>query len=180
VKDYWGASLPSQVGQNNFDELRFEFFRDNLVALEAFKADQADWIAENSAKQWATAYDFPAVTEKRVLKEEFPINDSGRMQAFVLNLRRDQFKDARLRRAFNYASTEEMNKQLSSASTSASIATSRVPNWLVPACRKGRNCKFWKLCATRCRPNYSPRLMSIRSAAIPRRCAPTCGRPRSC
>jgi microcin C transport system substrate-binding protein len=113
VKDYWGANLPAQIGQNNFDELRYEFFRDNLVALEAFKADQSDWIAENSAKQWATAYDFPAVAEKRVVKEEFPINDSGRMQAFVLNLRRDQFKDARLRRAFNYAfDFEEMNKQL--------------------------------------------------------------------
>jgi microcin C transport system substrate-binding protein len=113
VKDYWGVNTPTQVGQNNFDELRFEFFRDNLVALEAFKADQADWIAENSAKQWATAYDFPAVTEKRVLKEEFPINDSGRMQAFALNVRREQFRDARLRRAFNYAfDFEEMNKQL--------------------------------------------------------------------
>ena len=113
VRDYWGASLPTQVGQNNFDELRFEFFRDNLVALEAFKADQADWIAENSAKQWATAYDFPAAAEKRVVKEEFPVNDSGRMQAFAVNLRRDQFKDARLRRAFNYAfDFEEMNKQL--------------------------------------------------------------------
>lgn len=113
VKDYWGANVPSQIGINNFDELRFEFFRDNLVALEAFKADQADWIAENSAKQWATAYDFPAVAEKRVIKEEFPINDSGRMQAFVFNIRRDQFKDARLRRAFNYAfDFEEMNKQL--------------------------------------------------------------------
>ncbi|MDE2601319.1 MAG: ABC transporter substrate-binding protein [Bradyrhizobium sp.] len=113
VKDYWGASLPSQIGLNNFDELRFEFFRDNLVALEAFKADQADWIAENSAKQWATAYDFPAVADKRVVKQEFPINDSGRMQGFVLNLRREQFKDARLRRAFNYAfDFEEMNKQL--------------------------------------------------------------------
>jgi microcin C transport system substrate-binding protein len=113
VKDYWGANIPPQIGQNNFDELRFEFFRDNLVALEAFKADQADWIAENSAKQWATAYDFPAVTEKRVVKEEFPINDSGRMQAFAFNLRRDQFKDARLRRAFNFSfDFEEMNKQL--------------------------------------------------------------------
>jgi len=113
VKDYWGEKLPVRVGQNNFDEMRFEFFRDNLVALEAFKADQADWIAENSAKQWATAYDFPAVVEKRVVKEEFPINDSGRMQAFVLNNRREQFKDARLRRAFNYAfDFEEMNKQL--------------------------------------------------------------------
>ena len=113
VNDYWGAKLPVQVGQNNFDEMRFEFFRDNLVALEAFKADQADWITENSAKQWATAYDFPAVAEKRVVKEEFPINDSGRMQGFVLNLRRERFKDARLRRAFNYAfDFEEMNKQL--------------------------------------------------------------------
>lgn len=113
VKDYWGANLPVRIGQNNFDEMRFEYFRDNVVALESFKADQADWIAENSAKQWATQYDFPAVTEKRVVKEEFPVSDSGRMQGFVLNLRRDQFKDARLRRAFNYAfDFEEMNKQL--------------------------------------------------------------------
>jgi microcin C transport system substrate-binding protein len=113
VKDYWGVNLAPQVGQNNFDEMHFEFFRDNSVALEAFKADQADWIIENSAKQWATAYDFPAVAEKRVVKEEFPINDSGRMQGFAFNLRRDLFKDARLRRAFNYAyDFEEMNKQL--------------------------------------------------------------------
>jgi len=113
VKDYWGANLPVRIGQNNFDEMRFEYYRDNNVALEAFKADQADWIAENSAKQWATAYEFPAVVDKRVVKEEFPINDSGRMQGFVLNLRREQFRDARLRRAFNYAyDFEEMNKQL--------------------------------------------------------------------
>jgi len=113
VKDYWGANLPLRMGENNFDEMRFEFFRDNQVALEAFKADQADWITENSAKQWATAYEFPAVAEKRVVLQEFPINDSGRMQGFVLNLRRDQFKDVRLRRAFNYAfDFEEMNKQL--------------------------------------------------------------------
>lgn len=113
VKDYWGANVPAQVGSYNFDEQRFDFFRDNLVALEAFKADQADWIAENSAKQWATAYDFPAAREKRVIKEEFPVNNVGRMQGFVFNLRRDLFKDARLRRAFNFAyDFEEMNKQL--------------------------------------------------------------------
>jgi len=113
VKDYWGQNLPTQIGQSNFDELRYEYFRDNQVALEAFKADQVDLIAENSAKQWATQYDFPAVAEKRVLKEEFPTNDSGRMQAFVPNLRREQFKDARLRRAFNLVfDFEEMNKQL--------------------------------------------------------------------
>lgn len=113
VKDYWGTQLPVNIGQNNFDELRYEFFRDNIVALEAFKADQADWIMENSAKQWATAYDFPAARDKRVVLEEFPIRNSGRMQGFAFNLRRDLFKDARFRRAFNYAyDFEEMNKQL--------------------------------------------------------------------
>jgi len=113
VKDYWGLATPVRVGQHNLDELRFEFYRDTTVALEAFKADQADWINESSAKNWATAYDFPAMTEKRVLKEEFPVRDSGRMQGFAFNLRRDMFKDARLRRAFNYAfDFEEMNKQL--------------------------------------------------------------------
>jgi len=113
VKDYWGANLPVRIGQNNFDEMRYEYYRDTNVALEAFKADQADWIQENSAKQWATQYEFPAVIEKRVVKEEFKINDSGQMQAFVLNNRREQFKDARVRRAFNFAyDFEEMNKQL--------------------------------------------------------------------
>jgi microcin C transport system substrate-binding protein len=113
VKDHWGGDLNVNIGRNNFDELRFEYFRDSTVALEAFKGDQVDWRLENSAKNWATAYDFPAVTEKRVLLEEFANRSSGVMQAFVLNLRREQFKDARLRRAFNYAfDFEEMNKQL--------------------------------------------------------------------
>ncbi|MGO8909677.1 MAG: extracellular solute-binding protein [Bradyrhizobium sp.] len=113
IKSHWGNDLNINVGRNNFDELRFEYFRDSTVALEAFKGDQVDWRFENSAKNWATAYDFPAVAENRVLKEEFPNRSSGVMQAFVLNLRRDQFRDARLRRAFNYAfDFEEMNKQL--------------------------------------------------------------------
>jgi microcin C transport system substrate-binding protein len=113
VKTYWGEKSPTRIGQNNFDELRYEFFRDTTVSLEAFKADQADWIIESSAKNWATAYDFPAVTEKRVVLEEFPINDSGRMQGFAFNIRRPLFADKRVRRAFNYAfDFEEMNKQL--------------------------------------------------------------------
>ena len=113
VKDYWGKDLPVNVGRDNFDELRYEYFRDPTVAIEAFKADQIDWRTENSAKNWATAYDFPAVRDKRVLLEEFPINSSGVMQAFVFNTRRDKFKDPRVRRAFNFAfDFEEMNKQI--------------------------------------------------------------------
>ena len=59
VKDYWGEKLNVNVGRDNFDELRFEYFRDTTVALEAFKGDTVDWRIENSAKNWATAYDFP-------------------------------------------------------------------------------------------------------------------------
>jgi microcin C transport system substrate-binding protein len=113
VKDYWGKDLNVNIGRDNFDELRFEYFRDSTVALEAFKADHLDWRTENSAKNWATAYDFPAVKEKRVVLDEFVVRSRGVMQAFVPNTRRDKFKDARVRRAFNYAfDFEEMNKQL--------------------------------------------------------------------
>ena len=96
----------------NFDELRLEYFRDTTVALEAFKGDQLDWRIEPVAKNWATAYDFPAVLDKRVIKEEFPVRSQGIMQGFVLNTRRAKFSDPRVRRAFNLAlDFEEMNKQ---------------------------------------------------------------------
>ena len=113
-QDYWGKDLPVNVGQNNFDQLRFEYFRDDTVAREAFKANQLDWFTERSGKQWSTAYDFPAVTDKRVIKEKFADASSGRMQGYALNLRRPLFSDVRVRRAFNYAyDFEEMNRLLS-------------------------------------------------------------------
>ena len=113
VKDHWARDLGINVGRNNLDEQRFEYFRDTTVALEAFKGDQVDWRTENSAKNWATAYDFPAVTDKRVLLEEFPNRSSGIMQAFALNIRRAKFSDPRVRRALNYAfDFEETNKQM--------------------------------------------------------------------
>jgi microcin C transport system substrate-binding protein len=113
VKNYWGKDLNVNVGRDNFDELRYEYFRDATVAIEAFKADQIDWRTENSAKNWATAYDFPAVRDRRVMLEEFPERNRGIMQGFAFNIRREKFKDARLRRAFNFAyDFEEMNKQI--------------------------------------------------------------------
>ena len=113
VADYWGKDLNVNVGTNNFAQIRYEYFRDSTVALEAFKGDQIDWRTETSAKDWATSYDFPAVREKRVVREEFPQTSFGIMQAFAFNIRRDKFKDARLRLAFNYAfDFEEMNRQL--------------------------------------------------------------------
>jgi len=113
VKDYWGKDLNVNIGRDNFDEIQFEYFRDTTVALEAFKADTVDSPTENSAKNWATAYDFPAVSEKRVILEEFPVNSVGIMQAFAFNVRRAKFQDPRVRLAFNYAfDFEEMNKQI--------------------------------------------------------------------
>jgi microcin C transport system substrate-binding protein len=113
AKDYWGRDLNVNIGRHNFDELRYEYFRDSTVALEAFKGDEVDWRTENSAKNWATYYDFPAVAEKRVIKEEFPNRSSGIMQAFAPNIRRDKFSDPRVRRALNFAfDFEEMNKQI--------------------------------------------------------------------
>ena len=108
-----GARTSVNIGRDNFDELRYEYFRDSTVALEAFKADAIDWRTENSAKNWATAYDFPAIKDQRVLKEEFPILSSGGMQAFAFNIRRPKFADPRVRRAFNFAlNFEEMNRQM--------------------------------------------------------------------
>jgi microcin C transport system substrate-binding protein len=113
AKEHWGKTLNVYVGRDNFDEIRYEYFRDATVVLEAFKGDVLDWRTENSAKNWATGYDFPAVKEKRVVMEEFPLRSSGVMQAFVFNTRRDKFKDPKLRLAMNYAfDFEEVNKQL--------------------------------------------------------------------
>jgi microcin C transport system substrate-binding protein len=113
VKDYWGRDLAVNRGRDNFDELRIEYYRDSTAELVGFTGDQFDWRVESSAKNWATAYDFPAVRDKRVLREEFPVRSQGIMQAFVVNIRRDKFKDPRVRRALNYAfDFEEMNKQI--------------------------------------------------------------------
>jgi microcin C transport system substrate-binding protein len=113
VKDYWGAALNVNIGENNFDEIRNEYYRDATVLLEAFKGDRTDFRSENSARNWAVGYDFPARQEGRVILEEFPLRATGVMQAIVLNLRRDKFKDARVRRAFNLAfDFEDINRTL--------------------------------------------------------------------
>ena len=113
VAGYWGKDVNVNIGRDNFNELRYEYFRDATVAIEAFKGDAIDWRTENSAKNWATAYDFPAIKDGRVVKEEFPINSSGGMQGYAFNIRRPKFADPRVRRAFNFAlNFEELNKQL--------------------------------------------------------------------
>ena len=113
VKDWWAKDLPVTKGQWNFDELVFAYFRDRVPAFEAFKIGEIDYWQETSAKAWATSYDFEAVRRGLVKKEEIPIRRVTPMQAFVMNLRRPQFQDIRVRKAFNLAfDFEWMNKNL--------------------------------------------------------------------
>jgi microcin C transport system substrate-binding protein len=103
VEDYWAKNLPVSLGQNNFDEVSVIYFRDQTVALEAFKGDQYDWRVESSAKDWATGYDFPAVQRGHVVVEQITLKNPEGMQAFAFNTRRPKFADPRVRRAFNHA-----------------------------------------------------------------------------
>jgi microcin C transport system substrate-binding protein len=103
VKDYWGKDLPINIGQNNWDSIRYDYYRDTTVALEAFKAGSYDFRNENSAKNWATAYEIPQVADGRIIKELIPDERTQGMQGFVFNIRRDKFKDRAVRQALAYA-----------------------------------------------------------------------------
>jgi len=103
VTDYWGKDLPVNIGTDNFEEIEYIYFRDANVAFEAFKGDQYDWRTENSSKMWATQYDFPAIQNHRAVKEEIALKQVEGMQGWALNIRRQKFKDARVRLALNYA-----------------------------------------------------------------------------
>lgn len=113
VADYWAKDLPVMVGQNNFDEIRFLYFRDLVPAFEAFKSGQIDIWQESRASAWATQYSFDAVNKGLIRKETLPHKRVAPMQAFAFNTRRSQFQDPRVRQAFNYAfNFEEANRTL--------------------------------------------------------------------
>lgn len=99
VEDYWGKDLAVNRGFYNFNRIRFDYYRDNNVALQAFKAGQFDYWLETSAKNWASAYDIDAVKDGRIIKEEIPnLNPQG-MQGFVFNTRKKHLQDRRVREA---------------------------------------------------------------------------------
>jgi microcin C transport system substrate-binding protein len=113
VKDYWGKDLPVNRGFYNFDTMTIDYYRDNTVALEALKAGQFDYWLEISAKNWATAYNTPAVNAGRLIKEEIPNGSPTGMQGFVFNMRRPIFQDVRVREALSLLlDFQWTNKQL--------------------------------------------------------------------
>jgi microcin C transport system substrate-binding protein len=103
VADYWGRDLPVNLGQHNFDRLRYDYYRDQTVALEAFKAHAYDYRAENSSKRWATGYASPARDKGLLRQATLPDASPAGMQGFVFNMRRGKFRDRRVRQAISYA-----------------------------------------------------------------------------
>ena len=113
VADYWGADLPVNKGRFNFDTIRYDYYRDATIALEAFKAGQYDTRLENSSKDWATGYDSPAFRAGLIKKEQIPNQLPSGMQGFGFNLRRPIFQDPPVREALAYAfDFEWSNKNL--------------------------------------------------------------------
>ncbi len=99
VADYWGKDVPANVGQNNFDTIRYEYFADRKVAFEAFKAAVFTFREEFTSAVWATQYNFAAVKDGRVKRETLPDQLPLGTQAWFLNVRREKFKDIRVREA---------------------------------------------------------------------------------
>jgi len=101
--DYWGRDLPFNRGQNNFDEICYEFFGDSDVAFEAFRASVIDVFREGNPAKWATAYDFPAVADGKIVRAEIPHQRPSGIRGLVMNTRRPIFADWRVRDAMLHA-----------------------------------------------------------------------------
>ncbi len=113
LKDYWAMDIPVNKGRLNFDYIRYDYYRDQTVAFQAFKAGEYDLREENISKTWATLYTGPAFNSGYIIKEEIKHDIPRGMQAFVFNIQRPIFTDRRVRMALNYAlDFEWMNKNL--------------------------------------------------------------------
>lgn len=114
VDDYWGADLPVRRGRYNFDRIRYTYFLDESAMWEAFKKGGIiDTRTENISRRWQTEYDFPAFDRGDVKKDAFPSESSEPFQGYFINLRRDKFKDIRVRKALTLLfDFESMNKTL--------------------------------------------------------------------
>lgn len=99
VKDFWAANLPTEIGLNNFDTIKIDVYRDDVVALEGIKSGQFDYYEEYIARNWATAYHTPAVADGRIVKTKINHKIPRGMQAFMFNMREEKFSDPRVREA---------------------------------------------------------------------------------
>ena len=113
VKDWWGTDLPVARGQHNFDVLRYDYYRDRETAFEGFSGKSYTFREEFTSRVWATRYDFPAIRDGRVKRESIPDERPSGAQGWMINTRREKFRDPRVREAFAYAfDFEWANKNL--------------------------------------------------------------------
>ncbi|MDR2397744.1 MAG: extracellular solute-binding protein [Spirochaetaceae bacterium] len=113
VKDYWAADLPVNKGRYNFDTIRYDYYRDDTVALEAFKSGAYDIRSESDIEKWTTQYGGTPFSSGLIVKEEIPHAIPQPMQAFNFNIERPVFQDRRVRMALNYfLDFEWINKNL--------------------------------------------------------------------
>jgi len=111
--NYWGNDIPSRRGMFNFERIIYQFYKDDTARLEAFKAGEFDVVVENVAKHWARAYIGPKFESGEIIKRELKHSNGAGMQGFMMNLRRPQFQDLRVRKALTLAlDFEWMNRQL--------------------------------------------------------------------
>jgi len=173
--DYWGKDLPVNRGRYNFDELRYEYYRDRTAALQSFKAGAFDLREEFTARDWATAYDIPAIKEGRMLRLVLSDGSPSGAQGFFLNTRRPKLADIRVRRALDYAfDFEWTNKNIfyglyqrtESFFENSDLAQ---PSWHCSS-------PFAASCRQRCSRNRTRR----RSRTAPARIASCCAKPGDC
>lgn len=137
--DYWAKDLNVNIGQHNFGKITYTYFADRDVEFQAFKANNTDFWWDNSARRWATAYDFPAARDGRIVREtlENDYRKTGVMVGYIFNLRREKFADLRIRQALNYAfDFEELKRtifygsydRISSFFFRTELASSGLPN----------------------------------------------------
>ena len=102
-QNYWGRNVPIKKGTENFGVIKYEYYKDRSIEREAFKSGEIDFFSENTSKDWATSYDISAVEKRLIIKELIEHENPQGMQAFAFNIRKDFFKDIKVREALSYA-----------------------------------------------------------------------------
>ena len=101
--NYWGINIPIKKGTENFGIIKYEYYKDRGIEREAFKSGEIDFFSENSSKEWATSYEIPTVKNGLIKKELIGHENPQGMQAFAFNIRKDIFKNKKVREALSYA-----------------------------------------------------------------------------
>ena len=157
VADYWGKDLPVNIGAHNVDEITAIYFADETVMLEAFKGDAYDFRNENSAKNWATGYDVPAVRRGAIKREEVTLKNPEGMQCFcsICDAPNSPIRASALPSTMPSISNGP-TPTCSMASMSAPPATSPIPSWRSPACPAPAS---WRS-SSRCAPQLPPEVFT--------------------